>query len=410
MPKSGRREKIHTTFIYIPMRFTTISKNTATERPLTAFSLLLSMLSEVSSPLEKSFVNIVVYRIFDHAEIHETTQTVSRLYFEIEQGWRDLKYNKIDFINSWATDHNDFFKTAKENLDEMSRYIVPLAEHVIAASGYSSSDEIGNSNPGDVQELALAPSLNGNAVQGRFGDNSYPKEVKNLISNITGFLELYFQCRHFCQETLQEEYHVAFKDYGTGTEKLYKLFARKALGFAKEATKYFSADKVEELKRTLPIYQDYEKWNSFEKFAFFGYHRYTPEEVNQFIMILHFEFQNNIFTPTQEEISIFGEKQKEEEMRYIIQHFDDLLPLNMIQTEFAFYQYALAKWADVPVKGFVEFFNHEYTGKWKATKTSNVYNQNMKYNKKSDKVKDFELAIKNLLNSKKEHTSQTETA
>lgn len=390
------------------MRFTTISKNTATERPLTAFSLLLSMLSEVSSPLKESCVNIVVYRIFDQAEIHETTQTVSRLNFEIEQGWQDLRYNKIGFVNSWATDHNDFFKTAMENLDEMSQYIVPIAEHIIAASGYSPSDEIGNSNPGDVQELALAPLLNGNAVQGLFWDNSYPPEVKNLISNITRFLGLYYQCRHFCQETLLEEFDVILND--DVTVRLYNLFARKAFDFAKVATKYFSADKVEEQKRTLRIYQDYRKRNCFKEFAFFGYHKYTPEEVNQFIMILHFEFQNNIFTPTQEEISIFGEKQKEEEMRYIIQHFDDLLPLNMIQTEFAFYQYALAKWADVPVKGFVEFFNQEYTGKWKATKTSNVYNQNMKHNKKSDKVKDFEFAIKNLLNSKKEHTSQTETA
>lgn len=300
------------------------------ERQLSAFSFLLSMLSEVSSPLEKSCVNIVVYRIFDQAEIHETTQTVSRLNFEIKQEWQDLRYNKIGFVNSWATDHNDFFKTAMKNLDEMSQYIVSLAEHVIAASGYSPSDEIGNSNPGDGQEWALAPSLNGNAVQGSFGCNSYPPEVKNLISNIMGFLELYFQCRHFCQETLQEEYHVAFKDYGTGTEILYKRFASKALGFAKEVTKYFSADKVEEQKRTLRIYQDYEKWNSFEKFAFFGYHRYTPEEVNQFIMILYFELENNIFTPTQEEISIFGNNgEKILQCRYIIRHFDELLPASV---------------------------------------------------------------------------------
>ena len=390
------------------MRFTTISKNTATKRPLTAFSCLLSMLSEVSSPLEKSCVNIVVYRIFDQAEIHETTQTVSRLNFEIEQGWWDLQYKKIGFVNSWATDHNDFFSTAMENLDEISRYILPIAKHAVAASLYSSYYENVNSNPGDVQELALASSCNGNAVQGSFGDNSYPPEVKNLISNIMRFLELHSQCCHFCKETLQEEFHVMFND--DVTESLYNLFASKALGFAEVAAPYFSADKVEELKRTLRIYQDYRKRNCSKEFAFFGYHRYTPEEVNQFIMILYFELENNIFTPTQEEISIFGEKQKEEEMRYIIQHFDDLLPLNMIQTEFAFYQYALAKWADVPVKGFVDFFNQEYTGKWKASKKSNVNKQNKKYNRKSDNVKDFEFAIKNLLNSKKEHTSQTETA
>ena len=389
------------------MRFT-ISNNTPTERPLSAFSYLLSELLEISSPLKESCVNIVVYRIFDNAEIHETTQTVSRLNFEIEQGWWDLQYKKIGFVNSWATDHNDFFKTAMENLDEMSQYIVPIAEHIIAASGYSPSDEIGNNNPGDVQERALAPLLNGNAVQVLFWDNSYPTEVKNLISNITRFLGLYSQCRHFCQETLKEEFNVIFKD--DITERLYNLFARKALDFAKVASPYFSADKIEELKRTLRIYQDYRKRNCSKEFAFFGYHEYTPEEVNQFIMILCFERENNIYTPAQEEISIFGEKQKEEEMRYIIQHFDDLLPLNMIQTEFAFYQYALAKWADVPVKGFVEFFNHEYTGKWKASKKSNVNKQNVKHNKKSDKVKDFEFAIKNLLNSKKEHTSQIETA
>ena len=399
------------------MRFTTISKNTPTERPLPAFSCLLRMLSEISSPLEKSLVNIFYYRIFDNAEIHETTQTVSRLYFEIEQGWRDLQYNKIDFINSWVTDHNDFFWNAKENLDEMSQYIMPI----IRASGHIPYNAILSFNLGDLQEWGvlressyraklIIASFNRNAIQGSLGDNSYPPEVKNLFSKITGFLGLYSQCHHFCQETLDEQLHVAFNDYGTGTVRLYNLFVKKAMNTAKVATKYFSADKVEELKRTLRIYQDYEQVNSFKQFTSFGYHRYTPEEVYLFIMILLFEHENNIFTPTKEEISIFGEKQKEEEMRYIIQHFDDLLPLNMIQTEFAFYQYALAKWADVPVNGFVEFFNQEYTGKWKATKSSNVYNQNMKYNKKSDKVKGFEFAIKNLLNSKKEHTSQTETA
>ena len=307
------------------MRFTTISNNTPTERPLTAFSLLLSMLSEVSSPLKESCVNIVVYRIFDQAEIHETTQTVSRLNFEIEQGWWDLQYKKIGFVNSWATDHNDFFKTAMDNLDEMSQYIAPIAEHVIAASGYSPSDEIGNSNPGEVQERALAPSCNGNTVQSSFGDNSYPKEVKNLISNITRFLGLYSQCRHFCQETLKEEFNVIFKD--DVTERLYNLFASKALDFAKVATPYFSADKIEELKRTLRIYQDYRKRNCSKEFAFFGYHEYTPEEVNQFIMILCFERENNIYTPTQEEISIFGNNgEKILQCRYIIQYFDKLLP------------------------------------------------------------------------------------
>ena len=397
------------------MRYT-ISQITPTERPLPAFSCLLRMLSEISSPLEKSLVNIFYYRIFDNAEIHETTKTVSRLYFEIEQGWQDLQYNKIDFINSWVTDHNDFFWKAKENLDEMSQYIMSI----IRASGHIPYNHILSFNLGDVQDWVLPPSsygakliitsLNRNAIQSSLGDNSYPPEVKNLFSKITGFLRLYSQCHHFCQETLDEQLHLAFEDYGTGTVRLYNLFVKKAINTAKVATKYFSADKVEELKRTLRIYQDYEQLNSFKQFTSFGYHRYTPEEVYLFIMILCFEHENNIFTPTQEEISIFGEKQKEEEMRYIIQNFDDLLPLNMIQTEFAFYQYALAKWADVPVIGFVEFFNQEYTGKWKASKKSNVNKQNKKYNKKSDKVQGFEFAIKNLLNSKKEHTSQTETA
>lgn len=308
------------------MRFT-ISQNSPTERPLPAFSCLLRMLSEISSPLEKSIANIFYYRIFDNAEIHETTQTVSRLYFEIEQGWQDLRYNKIDFINSWATDHNYFFRTAMVNLCEMSRYILPLSEHVIAASGYRPSNEIGNSNPGDVQERALAPSLNGNAVQGSFGDNSYPPEVKNLISNITGFFDLYLQCRHFCHETVKEEQAV-LKD--GRSSRFYKLFVRKALNTAKVAIKYFSADKVEELKRTLLIYQDYEQLNSFEQFTFFGYHKYTPEEVSQFIMILCFEHENNIFTPTQEEISIFGnDVEKILQCRYIIRHFDELLPASV---------------------------------------------------------------------------------
>lgn len=318
------------------MRFTTISQITATERPLPAFSCLLRMLSEISSPLEKSLVNIFYYRIFDNAEIHETTQTVSRLYFEIEQGWQDLRYNKIDFINSWATDHNDFFWKAKENLDEMSQYIM----QIIGASGHIPYNHILSFNLGDVQDWVLPESsyrakliitsLNRNAIQSSLGDNSYPPEVKNLFSKITGFLRLYSQCHHFCQETLDEQLHLAFEDYGTGTVRLYNLFVKKAINTAKVATKYFSADKVEELKRTLRIYQDYEQSNSFKKFTSFGYHRYTPEEVNLFIMIILFERENNIFTPTQEEISIFGNNvEKILQCRCIIRHFDELLPASV---------------------------------------------------------------------------------
>lgn len=392
------------------MRFTTISNNTPMERPLTAFSLLLSMLSEVSSPLKESFVNIVVYRIFDNAEIHETTQTVSRLNFEIEQGWWDLQYKKIGFVNSWATDHNDFFSTAMENLDEISRYIVPIAEHVIAASGYSPSDEIGNSNPGDVQELALAPLLNGNAVQGLFWDNSYPPEVKNLISNITRFLGLYSQCRHFCQETLLEEFDVILND--EVTERLYNLFASKALDFAKVATKYFSADKVEELKRTLRIYKDYRKRNCFKEFAFFGYHRYTPEEVSQFIMILYFETENNIYTPTQEEISIFGNNgEKTLQCRYIIQHFDELLPGGTEHNEFLLYVYALSQWANAKsVEKFTIFFSSLYNGDYGTPKSSSVYSKSSIYKKDSRQIKNFFSAISRLLANRKKAGLEVESA
>lgn len=391
------------------MRFTTISKNTATERPLSAFSCLLSMLSEVSTPLEESFVNIFVLRIFDNTEIHETTQTVSRLNFEIEQEWQDMQYNKIDFVNSWATDHNDFFKTAMENLCEMSRYIVPIAKHAVAASGYSPFNEIGNSNPGDVQERALAPSLNGNAVQGRFGDNSYPPEVKNLISNITRFLDLYFQCRHFCHETVKEEQ--AASKYGS-TSRLYKLFVSKALGFAKEATKYFSADKVEELKRTLRIYQDYEQLNSFERLAFYGYHKYTPEEVNQFIMILYFEHENNIYTPTQEEISIFGNNgEKTLQCRYIIQHFDELLPVGTKHDEFLLYVYALSKWADAKsVEKFTIFFSSLYNGDYGTPKSSSVYSKSSIYKKESRQIKNFFSAISRLLANREKAGLEVESA
>lgn len=387
------------------MRFTTISQITPTERPLPAFSCLLRMLSEISSPLEKSLVNIFYYRIFDNAEIHETTQTVSRLYFEIEQGWQDLRYNKIDFINSWATDHNDFFWKAKENLDEMSQYIM----QIIGASGHIPYNHILSFNLGDVQDWVLPESsyrakliitsLNRNAIQSSLGDNSYPPEVKNLFSKITGFLRLYSQCHHFCQETLDEQLHLAFEDYGTGTVRLYNLFVKKAINTAKVATKYFSADKVEELKRTLRIYRDYEQSNSFKKFTSFGYHRYTPEEVSQFIMILCFEHENNIFTPTKEEISIFGNNgEKILQCRYIIRHFDELLPGGTKHDEFVLYVYALSKWANAKSVGkFTSFFSFLYNGDYVTPKISTVYSKSRIYEKDSKQIKNFFSAISNLL-------------
>ena len=265
--------------------------------------------------------------------------------------------------------------------------------------------EVYNIKDRPVQEVS---PLAGGTYTGYFYDvkETFPMEVEELTNEIQKCYELYEKCLHICKDIIEDEEKIKQSPEMAGA--LFEAYKSAAYSRFKNTYQLLSDDVFVILMETCQAYIDFMRAKSNEDFVCKGVHKYNTKDADNLIMIL---CRNGVKRTTESNKKLWGDRPElAEEMRYIIQHFDDLLPVNMIQTEFAFYQYALAKWADVPVIGFVEFFNQEYTGKWKASKKSNVNKQNKKYNRKSDNVKDFEFAIKNLLNSKKEHTSQTETA
>ena len=371
------------------------------------FGNALRFFETYSQSLDHKVFYILAQRNADKRYVNRKRSQMMHINSELEQGLLNLETFKDDFNNEWATDYNDFFTTSAMLLNEMRKYMNIWMDilYIFRPKNLPTKHdiEVYDIKPRDAREIS--PLADGEYMPYLFDKTTLIQEVQNLFDDIHRCYDLYIKCFNICQEILKEEEEIKKSPQRAGL--LYGKYMSEAYKRFKNNFRFFTKEFIIHLRNTCQAYKDYMAANTEEEFVCNGFHKYDKKDADNFGNILLYDNSHN---KSETEKSLFGEKQKEEEMRYIIQHFDDLLPLNMIQTEFAFYQYALAKWADVPVKGFVDFFNQEYTGKWKASKKSNVNKQNKKYNRKSDNVKDFEFAIKNLLNSKKEHTSQTETA
>ena len=77
-------------------------------------------------------------------------------------------------------------------------------------------------------------------------------------------------------------------------------------------------------------------------------------------------------------------------IRYVISHFDELLPADFKHKLMGMYEYIFCQWA-LPdnVKQAVEYFIEHYNGNYAPVKYAAVNKHSLEYNKSSEMVKDF---------------------
>lgn len=152
-------------------------------------------------------------------------------------------------------------------------------------------------------------------------------------------------------------------------------------------------DIVEVLKEINPAYMSYQKYASDEGFAQGEYHKHQIADMDQFCVIEHLVSPDNI---TIEEKALWGNNPKTiKKIKYVISHFDELLPPDFRHKNMGLYEYIFCKWAlQNNVKKALEYFIAHYKGMHKVVKYAAVNKHGVDYDKNSEIVKKFISNIK----------------
>lgn len=347
---------------------------------------------------------------------HMDIQEVERLGVYIAQARdkmekelvRVRKYEK-DFNAEFATDHNGYYNSVKEMLKHIRSHMSPL-KTIFRKFCYrkqpSKSDmefyNIPRQSVFDKSVLGMGvyqPDL--------FDIADYPVEVQGLFTEMQKFFEAEVECMDICTSILEEELRI-MKD-PVQSKYLLDKYRRKAFEKLKNQIMLISDDVIENLKSLSPAYQRLCDYASEEGFAQGEFHKHNTADMDHFCLI---EIATKNKDITNEEKALWGDNPSlVKKIRYVIKHFDELLPKDFKHKLMGYYEYVFCMWA-LPgnIKRATEYFIKHYNGAYKTSKYAAVNKQSVHYHKDSDDVKEFIKNINFLLSASKQPELMSQSA
>lgn len=347
---------------------------------------------------------------------HMDIQEVERLGVYIAQARdkmekelvRVRKYEK-DFNAEFATDHNGYYNSVKEMLKHIRSHMSPL-KTIFRKFCYrkqpSKSDmefyNIPRQSVFDKSVLGMGvyqPDL--------FDIADYPAEVQGLFTEMQKFFEAEVECMNICTSILEEELRI-MKD-PVQSKYLLDKYRRKAFEKLKNQIMLITDDVIENLKSLSPAYQRLCDYASEEGFAQGEFHKHNTADMDHFCLI---EIATKNKDITNEEKALWGDNPSlVKKIRYVIKHFDELLPKDFKHKLMGYYEYVFCMWA-LPgnIKRATEYFIKHYNGAYKTSKYAAVNKQSVHYHKDSDDVKEFIKNINFLLSASKQPELMSQSA
>jgi hypothetical protein len=157
-------------------------------------------------------------------------------------------------------------------------------------------------------------------------------------------------------------------------------------------------DTIDTLIDINPTYQRYQNYSTDEAFAQEEFHKPNVPEMDQFCVI-EFGVAKRKYQLDNDEIANWGKNPNWiKKIRYIVKHFDELLPDYFNHKMMGKFQFYFCKWA-LPgnIKKGNEYFIKHYKGNLKVSQYAAVNNHGKNYDQHSEEVKNFHKAIDILL-------------
>lgn len=333
----------------------------------------LNQIKEIVSNFEKDGANRLTCALEmkhkDLDEIEQLSAFIAQARDKMEKELERLKKFEPTFNNQFATNHNNYYNSVSEVLRHIRSHLSPLKIILkkFCPRKHPSAKEckMYNIPPKSVIDASLLgdeiyqPDL--------FELESFPPAVQGLYNEMIKFFKAKDPIKSKC---ILDKYR----------QNAYKRM--------ENAIMLISEDTIEYLKATTPAYQAYQHYASEEGFAQGEFHKQNCASMDHLCLIEAVTETEDI---TIKEKVLWGNNPKTiKKIRYVISHFDELLPADFKHKLMGMYEYIFCQWA-LPdnVKQAVEYFIEHYNGNYAPVKYAAVNKHSPEYNKSSEMVKDF---------------------
>jgi hypothetical protein len=339
-------------------------------------------------------------RRWDLDEIERLTAFITQSRQKMEIELARLKRYKDAYNDMFATDHNGYYNSVANIMNHIRSHTSPLKEILKKTCNRK------HPNRRDCQRYHIpSKSVHKESVlaSGSFqriifgiDDPSIPTQVSSLFEELQLFFRAEKEGMQICKDILKQEEEIR-KDPIKSKYVLDK-YRHKAIDKLRNQIQLITDYTIDMLKEVNPAYRCYTKYASDEAFAQEEFHKHNIADMDHFCLIELTDAKRKDKLDD-DELALFGNKpQVIKQVRYIIHHFDELLPEDFIHKKMGEYQYYFCKWAAPGnIRKATEYFNKHYDGKWKVSKYAAVSSHSKDYDQHSASVENFQTAINCLL-------------
>ena len=339
-------------------------------------------------------------RKWDIDEIERLSTYIVESRQKMEKELIRLKKYKDSFNDMFATDHNEYYNSVAAILSKIRSHTSPLNQLLQKTCSRKHPNKYVckqfGIKPKSVRQESVLVSDSFQKPLYSIDDPATPTQVLGFFNELNKFFADEKECMEICVQVLDEEAEIR-KDPVKSKYVLDK-YRRKAFEKLRRVIMLISDDTINTLKEITPAYQRLKNYATDEAFAQEEFHKHNVADMDHFCLIeLAIAKQKNQLD--NDELAYWGNNPSwVKRIRYVIKHYDELLPENFTHKMMGKFQYYFCKWAlPTNISNATKYFIKHYHGKWKVSKYAAVNNHGKEYDKNSAEVINFHSAIQTLL-------------
>ena len=341
-------------------------------------------------------------RRWDLDEIERLAEYIVQSRQKMETELNRLRKYKEEFNDMFATDHNNYYNSVAELLRHIRSHTSPLKMLLKKTCNLRHPNQKvcqrHGIKPKSVRKESVLAAPQYQKPLFKIDDPTIPSQVRGLFHELEKFFSDEKECMEICVQVLNDE--ASIRKDPVKSKYVLDKYRRKAFEKLRSQILLISDDTINMLKGITPAYQCFKKFATDEAFAQEEFHRHNVTDMDHFCLIELADAKHKSKLEN-DELANWGDNPAwVKRIKYVIKHFDELLPSYFTHKMMGKFQYYFCKWA-LPgnISNATKYFIKHYNGKWKVSKYAAVNSHSKDYDQHSTEVKDFHVAIETLLKS-----------
>lgn len=352
------------------------------------------------------FLYALEYKNYDKPALKRMCREISEYSTKMEAELDRLQKFAKPFNESFVTDQNKCYDVALRVLRKIRSGIKETKRIYLKFCPRARKDKlisIHGNNPVSAFEYSRL-SIKAEQLDA-FGLEEWPKVVQNLYSEMEKFFLLLTRSIKLCKQVIEDERTIR-KDPAY-CQYLYEKFKEKFLKKIANVIMMIPHDSEFLSEKNNPAIAARKHFGSDEAFAQHAFHNYHVKEMECYVLKETFDSEEHGNMTQMEKLLFRNKPTLCETVRYLIAHFDTLMPDSWNRKKLSAKHVAmLMLWCGIP-KGneeqFVQYFNVQYkqdkAHKYETIGNSAVNGQKRNIKTTSQEYKNFANEIKHMLST-----------